>query len=271
MIWLITWIAELYHVSPFVIEPDCDVTKPETPKALEAALESGISVTLVKDQKIEMKEKLSIPSDVKVTLPLEENATIVLDVIGSSSEGEKREYAIDNYGNLTIIGGTIESRGIYNRANATLTIKNLKIVATDSDGGSAINVKGGNVVLENVILEATTGSKAVVEGDINYEPSCTKVENGTLVANNCTFKTEFSGAYAVQALNNGEITLNVCTISAFRGAVYSIGKVTVEGGSYTTLGNSAHVFCAEESGTITAEEAEISAAGSKSSGQVTIN
>ena len=75
---------------------------------------------------------------------------MLLDVVGSSSEGDKREYALDNYGNLTIIGGVIESRSIYNRANATLTIKNSKVIATDSDGGSAINVKGGNFVLENV-------------------------------------------------------------------------------------------------------------------------
>lgn len=178
---------------------------------------------------------------------------MLLDIVESSSEGDKREYALDNYGNLTIIGGVIESRGIYNRANATLTIKNSKIVATYSDGGSAINVKGGSVVLENVTLEAKTGSMAVEINDLKTEASCMKVENGTVISTNCTFKIESSGAYAVQALENGQITLKDGSIIAFRGGVYSLGKVTVEGGSYTTLGSSEHVFCSEKSGTITVE------------------
>lgn len=88
-----------------------------------------------------MKEQVTIPSGVEVLLNLEDNATISLEATGSSNEGPKRAYALDNYGDLTIIGDVIESHGIYNHSKATLTIKDSTIVATDSDGGAQLMLK----------------------------------------------------------------------------------------------------------------------------------
>ena len=146
-----------------------------------------------------MKEQVTIPSGVEVLLNLEDNATISLEATGSSNEGPKRAYALDNYGDLTIIGDVIESHGIYNHSKATLTIKDSTIVATDSDGGAAINAQGGNVILDNVVLKAKTGSDTTDVTEMQSEPTCLKISNkGAVTATNCTIKAEISRAYAVQ-------------------------------------------------------------------------
>ena len=217
--------------------------------------------------------KLEIPSEADITFDLNgftltANVTASTDIDGSV----KSEYAINNNGILTIENGTVKSRGLMNTAG-TMTIKNATIIATDAGGGASVNVKSGSLVLDNVTLIAENGDKAFNEKtndttDVFYEPQCIKVENGSVIANNCTFKAENSGAYAVAGMTNSNIELNNCTVIADRGCVHAKqdSTITINGGTYKQLNAEAsgHVFYAE--GSIIVSNAKIEAAKSQSGG-----
>ena len=218
------------------------------------ALRNGQSVKLDADVTIDEKIKIQKGEDITIDL---NGKTLTTAVTGSSSEGDKHEYAFDNHGTLTIENGTIESRGIYNRAGATLVIgKEVTVIATDPDGGSAINVKGGTVTIDGATLIAQLGD-AGDSGDTNvlaYEPSALKVEAGKVYIKNATVNAPQSGAYAIQILG-GEAIIENCTVEAYRGAVYANNStISINGGTYKQMditNPTGHAVCAQGKAVVT--------------------
>lgn len=130
---------------------------------------------------------------------------------------------------MTIEGGTIEGRGIYNQDGAKLTVNGATINALDWDGGACIWSYGtGEVYLNNATL---TGNTGVVSSEGYLE-----INGGTYTCNGAikddgTYDT--APTYNIRAYNGLKITDG--TFTGRHGVISVGGEAVIEKGSYTIL------------------------------------
>ena len=192
--------------------------------ALQLAAAFGGEVTLTED--VVLEEQLVIGEGVNMTINL--NGKTISGGL-NPNDSERHIYPINNYGNLTINGGTIEGRGIYNQDGATLTINEATVNSLDWNGGACVWSYGtGQVYLNNATM---TGNTGVVSSEGYVE-----INGGTYICkggikDNGDYSAT-SPTYCIRAYNGLKITGGTFTS---RHGVISIGggEAVIEEGSYT--------------------------------------
>ncbi len=211
------------------VDPNFDNEHTTTSRqALELAAINGGDVTLTED--VVLDETLEIKANMTIDL----NGKTITGAV-NPNDNTKHIYPINNYGNLTIKGGTIEGRGIYNQAGATLTIDNATINALDWNGGACIWGYGADskVYLNNATLTGNTGVVSS-EGYVEINGGTYTCYSG--ITDDGTQKT--SPTYNIRAYNGLKITDG--TFTSRHGVISAGGGETViEGGSYTIQFNAA--------------------------------
>lgn len=249
-----------------------------TAEELQEAINNG-QTNIVLENDIELTDSIVIPAAAATFAMRSTPAPVVLNLNGKTittaynEETQKHQYAIDNYGNLVINGGTIEARGIYNQDGATLTVNGTKIVNLDTNGGSCIWSYGGSVILNNATLIGYTGCvysdgyleinggtytcySGVLDDGTQVTPTYTIRSNGELVINDGDF-TSRHGLVAVQGnatINGGTYTMNSIGVITSH-VIYAWGndaKVTVNGGTFncdlrTAQANGSSMICVDAS------------------------
>ena len=134
---------------------------------------------------------------------------------------------------LTLVGGTVEARGVQAYANGELIIKGTKVVALDTDGGAAVY--------------AWAGSKITVESGefvASEQAECVINAGGEVVINGGKFTHTMTNnelrPYAIET-NNGGTTIvnNAPTVTGTRGIFACKGNnsvTTINGGTFKTDG-----------------------------------
>ena len=198
---------------------------------LQAALNTGVQeITLVEN--ITVDEPIVIPAPATATYSLRSTPTpVVIDLNGKkittayNETTKKHAYAIDNYGNLELVGGTIEARGIYNQKGATMTVNGTKIVNLDTNGGSCIWSYGGKVTLNNATLIGYTGC-VYSDGDL-------EINGGTYTCYSAVLDdgTQLTPTYNIRS--NGSLVINGGTFTSRHGLVAVKGSAVINGGTFT--------------------------------------
>ena len=194
--------------------------------ALNAALAEGGEVILSSD--IVLNETLTIPEGKTVTLDL--NGKQITSGYQKDST-TKHIYPFDVYGTFTIkdtVGnGSITGRGIYVQAGAKLTIESGSIYAIDSNGGSALFMHGGDVVINGGHIEQK--AEGTYNFAINGNAGTVTMNNGWVGGNHGAIAA--GGATVV--INGGTL---VCTGTASMtdNVLYSYGtgSITINGGTF---------------------------------------
>ena len=179
---------------------------------------------------------LPIVITAQIVIPAGE--TVVLDLNGKTvtsvyqdNSTTKHIYPLNVYGNLTIDdtkgNGSISGRGIFVQSGSKLTVDGGSIYAIDSNGGSALWMYGGDVVINGGHIE----QKA--EGTYNFAINAlagTVTVNGGWVGGN---HGAIAAGGAAVVINGGEL---VCTGTA--GITdnvlytYDTGSITINGGAF---------------------------------------
>ena len=233
-----------------------DMTKPEGPKALKAALEAGKSITLVND--VLVNAEIIIPEGCDVTLDLG-GFKYTTDATNPGQVAQTSKYIkVSEGASLTITNGTFEGRGIMNNGG-TLTIKDgTTINAVDRNGGACIkNKTGGTVIIEG----GTFSAPNFMEWDSVNKGGAGVVENngGTLIIKGGTF-TSNNECYLVSNLA-GEMTIEGGTFKSYRGLLACEGgTLNVTGGTFTLENHPEtgkapsghHIYCVK--GTVTVSQ-----------------
>jgi hypothetical protein len=217
------------------------VTEVDTEAELSQSLINGENVKLAGD--IVVNQKIDIPAGVTSSLDLNG-----YNISGAFQTGSttKHIYPFNNNGNLTITDskgtGSISGRGIYNQADAILTINGVKVVGEDYNGGACVWSFGGEVYLNDAYFIGNTGCVSA-QGYL-------EINGGTYICNSgiddngniLTPATYNIRAYAGLKITDGTFTS--------RHGVISLGGGTgvIEKGSYTveftaaTTSNVVYVF-----------------------------
>lgn len=190
------------------------------------------SYEIVFYQDIVINEQVVIPEDKNVTIDLNGKAITSGYQADSTS---KHIYPLNVYGTLTIKdtkgNGSITGRGLLVQSGSKLTVDGGSIYAIDSNGGSAMFMYGGDVVINGGHVE----QKA--EGTYNFAiqaPAGSVTVNGGWIGGN-------HGAIAVTGatvvVNDGEL---VCTGNA--GMTDNVmyvdsGSLVINGGTFTADGD----------------------------------
>ena len=224
--------AELDSFGP---DYDEDAWMPEmqvyTAQDLQAAVNNGETNIVLMDD-IDLSGPIIIPAPAASTFAMRATpAPVVLNLNGKTittaynEETQKHQYAIDNYGNLVINGGTIEARGIYNREGASMTVNGTKIVNLDTNGGSCIWSYGGSVVLNDAELIGYTGCV--------YSDGYLEINGGTYT---CYAAILDDGTQLVPTYNirsNSDLVINGGNFTSRHGLVSVKGTAVINGGTYT--------------------------------------
>ena len=205
-------------------------------KSLSAALEAGNeNITLSAD--VQLKEQIKIPAGADVTIDLNGKKLTTVKTGG-------RSKYLDCAGNVTIVNGTFEGRGVEVLDGGKLTIgKDAKVTVNnvDSNGGAALWIyAGGEVVVDGGEFAAINGTQGTSgPGVIN--------NSGKLTINGGKFTTPNSGCYAV--INEGETTINGGDFSGWRGVIAADkGTITINGGKFTKSSDAASSYCVYSGG-----------------------
>ena len=210
-----------------------DMTKPEGPKALKAALEDGKSITLSND--IVVDAEIIIPEDSNVTLDLGTHKYTTGSTNTGSVNQTSKYIKVSKGASLTIQNGTFEGRGIMNNGG-TITIKDgTTINAVDVNGGGCIkNKTGGTVIIEGGTFHVPNFN----DWDEDDLGGAGAVENngGTVTIKGGTFTTN-TEQYLVSNLA-GEMTIEGGTFKSYRGVVACEGgSIDIKAGTFTLENN----------------------------------
>ena len=204
-------------------------------KAAPTTVEVG---TLAELQDALADNSNDLPIVVTATIKIPAGDTVELDLNGKTvtsvyqtNSTDKHIYPLNVYGNLTIKdtkgNGSITGRGIYVQVGSKLTIDGGSIYAIDSNGGSALWMYGGDVVINGGHIE----QKA--EGTYNFAinaPAGTVTVNGGWVGGN---HGAIASSGAAVVINGGEL---VCTGTAGMTDnvlyTYDTGSITINGGTF---------------------------------------
>lgn len=142
----------------------------------------------------------------------------------------RTNYAIDNYGVLTIVGGGVEgeaivARGVQNFGTMTVA-EGVTIQTTDANGGAAIWNESKNGVVADLIIN---GAKLVATTDTTINeldgPACIINAGGNVEINGaeCT-----SNSFAYAVINqSGNMVINDITVNSERGGIGCYGGTIV--------------------------------------------
>lgn len=200
----------------------CSNSEIYTAEALATVLAKNGKVTLMAN--IDVSTQLSIPAGV----------TVVLDMNGKTIAGAfqpesttKHIYPISNSGTLTINGGKITGRGIYNQDGGIMTINDTIIIAEDFNGGACIWSYGGEVYINNGNF---TGYCGIVSAQGYLE-----INGGSYICKSgIDDEGEMIGSptYNIRAYNGLKITSG--TFTSRHGVIYvGGGEATIDAGSFT--------------------------------------
>jgi len=199
-----------------------DITTTNHPWVASAA-------TVEVDSADELAQALAAGNDVKLTadVAIDDTVTVVgtstLDLNGKklTINGEGREHAIDNYGTLTVKGGTIE--------------------VANTNGGSAIR-NNGTLTVEDALLE---GAPFGGDSSVGW-PSYVVNNYGEATISNTTVVGDHGGIYCSTGtkttLNNVSVTIGVPSITSNGVYAYEGSDLSINGGSYS-LNTNAHGSC----------------------------
>ena len=219
----------------YELKADGTVGEP-APTAVEVATLAELQAALAdntNDLPIVVTAEIQIPAGETVVLDLNGKTVTSVYQTGSTT---KHIYPLNIYGNLTIDdtkgNGSITGRGIFVQSGCNLTVDGGSIYAIDSNGGSALFMYGGDVVINGGHIE----QKA--EGTYNFAiqapAGSTVTVNGGWIGGN-------HGAIAVNGatvvVNGGEL---VCTGSESMtdNVMYvSAGSLVINGGTFTADGD----------------------------------
>ena len=227
--------------------PIVDMTKPEGPKALKAALEDGKSVTLVND--ILVDAEIIIPEGCDVTLDLGGFKYTTTQLNAGTDTQTSKYIKVSEGASLTITNGTFEGRGIMN--NGTLTIKDGTIInAVDINGGGCVRNKPGSTL----VIEGGEFNVLAAGDYYKHNGGAAGVYNdhGTVTIKGGTF-TSASDAYLISNVG-GTVTIDGGTFTAHRGALYTgNGETVVNGGTFEVNAdsNGGWTVCHEGTGSTT--------------------
>ncbi len=194
---------------------------------LQAALNNGETNIVLADN-ITVTEPLVVGA---VNNMSDADDTIVIDLNGNTITAAynettgKHSYAIDNYGSLVIVGGTIEARGIYNRDGATTTVNGTKIVNLDMNGGSCIWSYGGSVYLNNATLVGYTGCV--------YSEGYLEINGGTYTCYSAVTDDGEQIGPTYNIRSTGELVINGGDFTSRHGLLAIKGSAEINGGTYT--------------------------------------
>lgn len=205
---------------------------------------------------VEISSTIQIPEGVKVTINLNDNAILVPEPINNRSI-----YAIDNYGDLTIDGGTISARGIENFG--TMTINDIDITNRDTNGGAAVWNEGDLVINGGLFQTTYEGTVQASSG-----PGCLN-NRGNCTINKGTFKSVNNRCYTI--ISSGDIDIpdgtQVTINGAHGGLAIDSGHAVINGGVYTSA-NFYGLYVSND-GTGTPEKAQVIVNGGEFTGKVT--
>ena len=179
-----------------------------------------------------------LPIVVTAEIKIPAGATVVLDLNGKTvtsvyqtDSTTKHIYPLNVYGNLTIKdtkdNGSITGRGIFVQVGSKLTIDGGSIYAIDSNGGSALYMYGGDVVINGGHIEQK--AEGTYNFAINGLGGTITVNGGWVGGNHGAIATEA----ATVVINGGEL---VCTGTAGMTDnvlyTYGTGSITINGGTF---------------------------------------
>ena len=184
--------------------------------AIDKAIETNGSVRLVKNITVEEP----------ITIPAEKN--VVVDLNGKTITAA--DYAIENYGTLTINGdGTIN--GVVYGENGTTTVENGTFNAPESGKYVFLNSQGGTLTING----------GTINGGSSY-PIYSYDENSSLVINDVTVNATFGCVNAYGT--NGSVVINGGTykMTGVEGktshiAYFSNVDATINGGTFQKTGD----------------------------------
>lgn len=205
---------------------------------------------------VEIESTIEIPEGVSVILNLNDNAIIVPEPVNNRSL-----YAIDNYGDLTIEGGTISARGIENFGK--MTINDIDLTNRDTNGGAALWNEGDLVINGGIFKTTYEGTVQASSG-----PGCLN-NRGNCTINKGTFKSVNNRCYTI--ISSGDIEIpdgtEVTVNGAHGGLAIDSGHAVINGGVYTST-NFYGLYVSND-GTGTPEKAQVIVNGGSFTGKVT--
>ena len=199
--------------------------------ALDAAAAGtgNVTVTILRD--VELTESLVIAAGKTITLDL--NGKTV-DVAWENEEDGKHIYALTNNGTLTVTGnGTINTRGIYNYGDMTLTSGTIN--AIDGNGGyGVLNYAGATFTMNGGTIATTLEDDNKVDKGgydatpVRVDEGATFTMNGGVINNICDFTVAIDN-YGTTIIKDGEATTVHTTLA-------NHGTMTINGGEFTCNG-----------------------------------
>lgn len=251
-----------WRTYPCVIEDGvcvvCGEVYPVTAEQLIEAIAQGGTVILSDD--ILLDEPLEIPEGVEVVLDLGGNT---LETGLQDNSSERHDYAINNYGTLTLKNGKIKARGIQNFGTMTVE-EGVSITALDENGGAAIWNEGD--------LEINGGNFDTVDQDGVAPDACALYnKGGDVVINDGTFKDKTPRSYCIIS-EGGTMVINDGEFYGHHGVVASTGNSDVEinGGLFELVDDvvpqSDHTIYAASGGKVTINGGKVKHNGATESG-----
>ena len=224
---------------------------------LQAAINNGVTnIVLVED--IVVDEPIVIPAAATTYSMRSTAPAVVIDLNGKTittaynASTQKHLYAFENYGDLVLMNGTINARGIYNYGN--MVIENATINAIDINGGFGVQCLAGATLIMN------SGKIAVTEDDNfgavtsgGYDATPVRIEKGaSFIMNGGVIDNAADYTFAIDSY--GDVVVNGGVIKSVHSTVSSYGTLTINGGSFACNGIediTAHVIVAWKGSTTT--------------------
>ena len=209
-----------------------------------AAAQDGDELVVVGD--ITLAEQFVIEKNITLNLNSYKVTTTY------NAETEKHLYAFNNKASLTIKGGAVVSRGIYNYGTLTLE-QGAVIDACDTNGGYGIYNFGTFIMNGGEVKTSNEDDHLVDQG--GYDATTIRNENGGIVTINGGIVNNISDyTFAIDNQAGGTVTINGGTITSIHSTISNYGTLTVNGGEFTCNGLegvTAHVLVAWNNSTST--------------------
>ena len=199
-------------------------------------------------------ETITLTKDINAVIEVPAEKDITIDLNGKTITSEATE-SIKNYGTVTIKNGKITAadseatrRCLYNYG--TMTIENVEFVQTYAKKGAAINNEG-KMTIESATVNSVFYS--IWASGANTE---TIINGGTYTTTN-DVNVRDTWAYCVNILNGAKLTVNGGSFTGNHGAIAAAGngsEATLNAGEFnctaTYTGNSDWVLYAENGGSV---------------------
>ena len=198
---------------------------------MDAALAAGQNITLTAAPEKVTAANAKYESDYRPAgMLVPEDAVVAIDLGGQTLEADPDAVALAIKGEVVLTNGTISTRSVVVEAGGKLTIeKDVKIVASATNGGQCVRNLGGVVTINGATLEVPNAAETT---DHTKAPGAI-YNTGYMVINDCKITTN-SPDYAINSAG-GMLIINNADIDARRGCVLiSGGSAVINGGTFTS-------------------------------------